>query len=335
LSSIDVSSTRTLLNVQTLDSQDANIPADLHEEEEHEHAGEALANMSVGEKIAVLALVLFPMLGVIGAAFMLWGHGFGWAELSVTVALYVITALGITVGFHRQLTHGSFDSPRWVRVMWAIFGSMAAQGPVLTWVGVHRKHHQHSDHDGDPHSPHLHGSGVAAQVKGFFHAHVGWMFLPKPDTDRYIPDVTKDKALVWVDKLFIAWVALGMAIPAVIVGLVQQSWMGALSGLVWGGLVRICLLHHVTWSINSVCHVWGSRDYKSHDHSTNNWVFAILGMGEGWHNNHHAFPTSARHGLKWYQFDLSYVVIKAMSFVGLARKLRIPSQDRLDAKRAK
>ncbi len=288
---------------------------------------------SRAEQITLLCAVLLPLIGLGLAIGLLWGRGITWLELGLFLAMYVITAGGITVGYHRLFTHSSFETPKYLRALFAIAGSMAVQGPVLTWVAVHRKHHQHSDHEEDPHSPHAHGGGVVGMLKGMWHAHVGWVFDPKPDgLARYVKDLIDDRTVLIVDKLFPLWVALGLALPAVIAGIVTQSWTGALLGFIWGGLVRVFMVHHVTWSINSVCHVWGSRPFKSHDQSTNNLVFGMLALGEGWHNNHHAFPTSAKHGLKWYQFDASYVFIKTLSLLGLARNVRVPSKQRIESK---
>jgi len=288
---------------------------------------------SRAEQITLLCAVVLPLIGLGLAIAFLWGRGITWLELGLFVAMYVVTAGGITVGYHRLFTHSSFETPKFLRALFAIAGSMAVQGPVLTWVAVHRKHHQHSDHEEDPHSPHAHGGGVIGMLKGMWHAHVGWVFEPKPHgLARYVKDLIDDRTVLIVDKLFPLWVALGLALPAVIAGIVTQSWTGALLGFIWGGLVRVFMVHHVTWSINSVCHVWGTRPFKSHDQSTNNLVFGMLALGEGWHNNHHAFPTSAKHGLKWYQFDASYVFIKTLSLLGLARNIRVPTPDRIASK---
>jgi len=290
--------------------------------------------MPLIERIVIFCLVLVPLAGFLSAIALLWGKGIGALELSLMGSMYCISILGVTVGFHRLFTHKSYEANPVVKYLTAIFGSMAAQGPVLTWCAVHRVHHQYSDRAGDPHSPHLDDDDTFwGMVKGFFHAHVGWMFLPtRKDIARYIPDLMSDKGLVAIDRLFILWVMIGLAIPAIIGGLVTMSWWGALAGFLWGGMVRLFVSHHVTWSINSICHIWGRRDFDSHDHSTNNWLFALIGFGEGWHNNHHAFPTSARHGLKWWQIDTSYMIIKAMSWLKLVKNIRVPSAQHLKMK---
>jgi stearoyl-CoA desaturase (delta-9 desaturase) len=239
------------------------------------------------------------------------------------------TAVGITVGFHRLFTHGSFKTHPVVQFTLAVLGSMAVQGPLLQWVATHRRHHQHSDADGDPHSPHLHGQGFLGLLKGVWHAHLGWIFdADPPDLDHYVRDLRQSRSARTASVLFVVWVAVGLLIPAALGLVLTGTWMGALGGFVWGGLARIFLVHHITWSINSVCHVWGGRPYRTTDQSRNNLIFGVLALGEGWHNNHHAFPTSARHGLRWWQIDMSYWIIRALEFVGLAWNIRLPPKGR-------
>jgi stearoyl-CoA desaturase (Delta-9 desaturase) len=211
---------------------------------------------------------------------------------------------------------------------------MAVQGPLLKWVALHRRHHQHSDKEADPHSPHAYGSGVRGMLRGMWHAHIGWLLKPDgPGLRKYVVDLVPDRVVRAVSRLFPLWVAVGLLLPALLGGLIAGSWKGALLGFLWGGLARVFLVHHVTWSINSICHLWGSRPFRSHDESRNNVVFGILGMGEGWHNNHHAFPSSARHGLAWWQVDVSYWIIRGLAAVGLARNVRLPSAAAIEAKR--
>ncbi len=300
-------------------------------EERQPHAAE------VRLRIANLAAVTIPFLGLIMAILLLWGVAFNWVYLAILGGMYLLTALGITVGYHRYFTHRSFKAPKPVVVVLAILGSMAVQGPVLQWVAMHRRHHQHSDSDGDPHSPHAHGTGVLALIRGMWHAHVGWLLCPDHPRglSRYVADLRQDRVIVRLSKMFPLWVVLGLLIPAALGGVLTLSWTGVMLGLIWGGFVRVLLVHHVTWSVNSICHIWGARPFRSHDESRNNPVFGILALGEGWHNNHHAFPTSARHGLRWWQLDLSYLVIRAMAVVGLAREIRIPSAERVLAKRVR
>lgn len=291
--------------------------------------------LPLGQKIAVLGAVVIPLVGLVAAIVLLWGRGVGWLEVSALVGMYALTLFGVTVGFHRLFTHKSFETVLPVRVFLAIAGSMSVEGPVIKWCAVHRRHHQCSDHEGDPHSPHLHGDSWAGFFKGLFHAHMGWLFQPDVvDVQRSAKDLVNDRALRFVDRTFVLWVILGLILPALVGWAVTQSWWGLLLGFIWGGLVRVFIAHHVTWSINSVCHVWGRRDYRSNDQSTNNFAIALISGGEGWHNNHHAFPTSARHGLQWWQIDLSWYLIKLLSWFGLAWDIRTPSEKALAAKKA-
>ena len=214
-----------------------------------------------------------------------------------------------------------------VQCILAILGSMAVQGPLLKWVALHRRHHQHSDQVDDPHSPHHQRGGLLGLGHGVWHAHLGWVFQPDPpNLSHYIKDLRQSRLVRTVSALFPLWVAVGLLIPTLLGGLLTLSWTGALLGLIWGGLVRIFLVHHVTWSVNSVCHLWGRQPFQTNDHSRNNLLCGVLALGEGWHNNHHAFPTSARHGLKWWQFDMSYWFIRFLALVGLAWKVRLPSK---------
>ena len=302
--------------------------------EEHDHHDQAPEHeVSAGLKAVNLGAVVLPFIGLIAAIVLLWGRGFTWVELSLFVGMYLISGLGITVGYHRLFTHRSFDTGPVLKFFFAMAGSMALEGPLLRWVAQHRQHHQHSDHDGDPHSPHLHGKGFKGLLQGMWHSHVGWVFQgTPPDLHRYVPDLMKDRLLRWMSDTFVLWAAVGIILPTILGGLITWSWTGALLGFLWGGLARIFFVHHVTWSINSVCHLWGARPYRSHDHSRNNVVFGVLAMGEGWHNNHHAFPTSARHGLRWWQFDLSYVIIRGLELCGLAWNVRVPSAETMKAK---
>ncbi|MBW3541101.1 MAG: acyl-CoA desaturase [Planctomycetes bacterium] len=278
--------------------------------------------------LAMILAIVVPLGGVIAAPFFVWGWGFHWADLGILLGMYVVTVLGITVGFHRLFVHRSFETYLWLKFIWVVLGSMAVQGPLFRWASRHRSHHQHSDTPEDPHSPQYGGGGVSGLLKGFWHAHVGWLFDPDPPgLDHYIKDLTASRTLRVASRLFPLWVALGLVLPAVLGGLITQSWRGVWTGLIWGGLVRVFLVHHVTWSINSACHLWGRRPYKSGDESRNNALFGILALGEGWHNTHHAFPTSARHGLRWWQIDISYWVIRTLQLLGLAWNLKLPTTE--------
>jgi stearoyl-CoA desaturase (delta-9 desaturase) len=281
---------------------------------------------STATRLATLTAVIVPFLALLSVPLLLWGWGFGWVEFGLLLGMYLLTALGITVGFHRHFTHKSFETNCVVRFILATLGSMAAQGSVLKWAAIHRRHHQHSDSPDDPHSPHQKGRGLWGMVCGFCHAHLGWVFKPDPaDIDRYVKDLRQYASVRVASAMFPLWIVLGLLIPAMLGGLINGHWSGVLLGFVWGGLVRVFLVHHVTWSVNSICHLWGSRPYPEKDHSRNNVVFGVLALGEGWHNNHHAFPTSARHGLRWWQIDVSYYVIKLLALLGLAWKVRLPA----------
>ena len=288
----------------------------------------------IAEIIAMSFGLFFPVVGLVAAVVLLWGRGVNGVDLALVLGFYAVTLLGITVGFHRMFTHRGLQAGPTVRFLLGVAGSMSCQGPVMEWCAMHRQHHKHSDRDGDPHSPHLHGDGVAGFFKGMWHAHMGWLYLPAPaDIDRSIPDLLADPVLRFVDRLFWFWVLLGWVVPGAIGGLVSGSWMGFLTGFLWGGLVRQFLLHHMTFSVNSVCHVWGTRPFKSADHSRNNAIVGVLTFGEGWHNNHHAFPTSARHGLMWYQLDVSWLFIRAMQAVGLVWNVRLVPESAIEIRR--
>lgn len=290
--------------------------------------------LSLGMRVASLVVVIVPFLSLFGAAVFLWGWGFSWVDLGLLLGMYVLTALGITVGYHRLFTHRAFETNLVVQCVLGVLGSMAVQGPLLKWVAVHRRHHQHSDTEEDPHSPHHHGRGVFGLLRGAWHAHLGWIFKPDPpDLNRYVKDLHHSRLLRVVSALFPVWVGVGLLIPAVLGGLLTTTWAGVWSGLVWGGLVRIFLVHHVTWSVNSVCHLWGRRPFRTDDQSRDNVVFGVLGLGEGWHHSHHAFPTSARHGLRWWQIDFSYWVIKALALLGLAWNVKVPTKQAQAAQR--
>lgn len=289
---------------------------------------------TLGMRLVLFATVTIPFAGLVIAIVLLWGVAFNWIYLALLGGMYLTTVVGVTVGFHRLFTHHSFKTPRPMVAILAALGSMAVEGPVLQWVAVHRRHHEHSDEHEDPHSPHTHGTGLWGITRGMWHAHIGWLFWEQPHVlTKYVRDLRDDLLVRRMSKLFPVWVTLGLLIPAALGGLFTLSWAGVLLGFIWGGLVRIFLVHHVTWSINSVCHIWGTRPFRSHDESRNNAIFGVLGLGEGWHNNHHAFPTSARHGLCSWQLDISYLIIRAMALVGLARDVRVPPPDRIAAKR--
>jgi stearoyl-CoA desaturase (delta-9 desaturase) len=284
--------------------------------------------MTTAHRISNLVGVVVPLLAVLLGIVLLWNTLVDWSDLIGLAFMYVICGLGVTVGFHRMLTHRSFATYKPVQYLYAILGSMAVQGPVISWVADHRKHHAHTDQEGDPHSPHGHGSGFKGAVKGLWYAHMGWLFDRQGQAAyrKYAKDLVEDPGFRWINRTFPLWVALGIAIPAAIGWAIDGTLAAALTGALWGGAVRIFLLHHVTWSINSACHLWGGKPFACGDESRNNLLFGVLALGEGWHNNHHAFPTSARHGLRWWQIDASYWVIRGLELVGLAWNVKLPAR---------
>jgi stearoyl-CoA desaturase (Delta-9 desaturase) len=291
--------------------------------------------VSTWERWGNVGGVVVPVLGFVAAVALLWNDAVGVRDLAILVVLYGLTGLGITVGFHRLLTHRSFEAPTGVRMTFAVLGSMAVQGPVINWVADHRKHHAFTDEDGDPHSPHLSRlPGLLGALSGLWHAHVGWLFSAagRADRQRYAPDLLRDRAMVVIDRLFFIWVAVGLVVPAGLGWLLGGTLQAALTALLWGGLVRIFLLHHVTFAINSLCHFLGRRRFRTTDESRNLAWLAPLSFGEAWHHNHHAFPTSAFHGLRWWEIDPGGWVILALERVGLARGVRRISPERQAAK---
>jgi stearoyl-CoA desaturase (delta-9 desaturase) len=280
--------------------------------------------------VLVHVFVIVPVLALALAVPLAWGWGLSWLDVGLAAAMYVVSVLGITVGFHRYFTHRSFVATPALRGALAIAGSLALQGDVVTWVADHRRHHAFSDKEGDPHSPWLHGTGPVGLAKGFWHAHMGWLFeADKTNADRFTPDLVSDPAVARISRQFAVWVAISLLLPALVGGLVTMSWGGALSAFVWAGLVRVGLAYHVTWSINSICHMIGNRPFVSRDRSANVWPLAILSMGESWHNLHHADPTCARHGVQPGQIDISARTIWIFEKLGWARDVRWPTTRRL------
>jgi len=262
------------------------------------HAEPKKIERSLAEKTVVLFAVVVPFLGTIYAMVMLWNQWVNWVDVTLMLTFYVLSGLGITVGFHRMLTHKSFETLPPIKATFLIMGCLALEGDPVTWASTHIQHHAHSDEEDDPHSP----------MEGLWHSHMGWLFGHKNNVAVYGTWLKKDPTVVWVSKTWFVWVALGIIIPTLIAG-----W----SGLIWGALVRIFLTHHITWSVNSICHTFGARDYQTRDASRNNFIVGLLAFGEGWHNNHHAFPRSAFHGLRWWQIDISGYLIRTLEAAGL------------------
>ena len=284
----------------------------------------------------VLVVTVVPFAGFIWAVVSFWGHGLSAVDAGIALAFYLWTGFGVTVGFHRYFTHRAFETNGFVRATLAIAGSMAVQGPIIKWVADHRRHHAFSDREGDPHSPHLEdGPGVRGVVKGLWHAHMGWFFSEEQTSARrWAPDLLKDDTIKRIDRLFPLWVVLTFALPPVVGLALTQSVEGALTAALWGSLVRIFMLHHVTWSINSICHFYGKRPFESDDFSTNNWVLSVVSLGESWHNNHHAFPSAAVHGIGKAQIDPTGFLIGLLEKLGIAHRVKRVTTKQLANKEA-
>jgi stearoyl-CoA desaturase (Delta-9 desaturase) len=283
-----------------------------------------------GESVLVYAFTLIPTLALVAAMPLTWGWGLTWLDVGLAVGFYFLSGLGVTVGFHRYFTHRAFKATRGLRNGLAIAGSLAAQGDVTTWVTDHRRHHAFADKQGDPHSPWLFGTTPAALAKGFFHAHLGWLFgRDHTNAARFAPDLLTDRDIATISRLFPLWTAATLLTPALLGGLITWSWWGAFTAFFWAGLVRVAVLHHVTWSINSICHMIGERPFAAQGKATNFWPLAVLSMGESWHNLHHADPTCARHGVQRGQLDMSARVIWALEKLGWAHHVRWPTTDRI------
>jgi stearoyl-CoA desaturase (Delta-9 desaturase) len=288
--------------------------------------------MTRAEKNANLAGVVVPFAGVLAAVLLLWNSWVDATDLALLIAFYLLTAVGVTVGFHRLLTHRSFQTYPWLERTFAVLGSMPIQGSVLDWVADHRKHHAHTDEEGDPHSPHVgHGTGLS----GLWHAHMGWLTETQGQADwkRYATDLYEDPKMRTIGRRFPLIALLSLLLPA-LAGYALHGWTleGAIRGLIWGGLVRIFLVHHVTWSVNSVCHFFGKRRFEIEDRSTNVAWLSLVSLGESWHHNHHAFPRSAEHGLRRWEIDPSALIIRTLERLGLAWKVVRIAPERQDAR---
>jgi stearoyl-CoA desaturase (delta-9 desaturase) len=298
--------------------------------------GTVRARTSRISQIVTLVAVVVPPVGLAAAMGLLWSVAFHWSDLLIMAGMYVVCAFGITIGFHRYFTHKGFEARTAVKAALAILGCMTMQGPLTQWVTDHRKHHAFSDKEGDPHSPHAgHSDGAWGAVKGFVHAHVGWMFrnMGMEQGREYGRDLYEDRLVRTIDRLYLLWVVATLGIPFAIGYGVGGTWQRGLEAMLWGGLVRIFAYQHATFSVNSICHMFGRQDYRSRDEARNNWLVALLVFGEGWHNNHHAFPASARHGLRWFQIDVSWLVIRAMEKLRLVWDVKVPDAAQLERRR--
>ncbi len=286
-------------------------------------------------RVTVGAVVLVPFLGFLAAVVHLWGEVLRPADLLSFLGFYLFTGFGITVGYHRLFTHRGFVAVGPLRWLLAVAGSMAVQGPILRWAADHRRHHRHSDQPGDPHSPHVgEEDDLLGLLRGFAWAHLGWFFdAEKSRASVYAPDLLRDPLVRRVDRLYPLWIALSLGLPTWVGWLATGSADGALRGLLFAGFARVFFVQHVTWSVNSVCHLFGSRGYRTRDESRNHRPMAILALGEGWHNNHHAFPGSPRHGLDRGQWDPSWWLIRGLERLGLVREVRLPSPAALEGRR--
>ena len=315
---------------------DAGSPSAPWNQPEVETVTDSDLRQSMGERVTLAAFIAVPFLAVVAAVPVAAVYGWiSWLDVGLAVVMYAIAGHGITVGFHRYFTHGSFRANRPLRMALAIAGSLAIEGDVTTWVADHRKHHKFSDKDGDPHSPWRYGTSTRALAKGLAYAHVGWLFdVEQTDKRQYVPDLLRDEDISRVSRAFPALVAVSLLFPPLVGGLVTWSWTGAATAFFWASLVRVGLLHHVTWSINSICHAIGERPFASRDRAGNVWWLAALSMGESWHNLHHADPTCARHGVLRGQIDSSARVIRIFEKLGWATSVRWPRAERLTARRA-
>ncbi len=293
------------------------------------------APQTLAAGIAMWVAVVLPLAGLAVAIPVGWGWGLSLLDLSMAAIAYVVTGLAITVGYHRGFTHRSFKARRGVRIALAVAGSLAVEGSPVQWVANHRRHHAFSDREGDPHSPWRYGTSTRALLKGMIYAHVGWMLRRElSNRARFAPDILADRDLRAIGRFSGALVAVSLLVPAGVGGLVSGTWSGAVAGFFWAGLIRVALLHHVTWSVNSVCHVVGKRPFSCRDRATNFWPLAVLSMGESWHNSHHADPTAARHGTLPGQIDPSARVIWLLEKLNLVYDVRWPDPQRIAAKLA-
>jgi stearoyl-CoA desaturase (Delta-9 desaturase) len=286
------------------------------------------------QRRVTLVLTILPPLAVVAAIVSLWGTGISGADLGIMLSFYAFTCLGVTLGYHRLFTHRSFRAVKPLRVTLAIAGSMSVEGSILAWVATHRRHHAYADSYGDPHSPHLaQAGGFRGVLMGLAHAHIGWLFASQnSDRNEWAPDLVAEPAIARVDRHFGTLTLATFLLPALAGLAITGSWVGMLTAFLWGSLVRIALLHHVTWSINSICHFYGKEAYQARDESRNVWPLSVPSFGESWHNNHHAFPWSARLGLRSWQIDFGWYVLKFLKLVHAVRNVKVPTKAQMRAK---
>jgi stearoyl-CoA desaturase (delta-9 desaturase) len=285
--------------------------------------------------VSATVIVALPLVAVVLAIIIFWDHGIGWLDLGLAAGMYIVTGLGLSLGFHRLFSHRSFVAARWLKVALAIAGTMGIEGSLTSWVSQHRRHHAFTDRPGDPHSPVPSGPGLANQLRGLWHAHAGWLFVHNEvDAERWSRDILDDPDLAFVSRTVVLWTALSFLIPMAIGWIVIGTFWGALLAGLWGGVVRVALLHHVTWGTNSLCHTFGKQPYGDNDRSTNFAPLALLSFGDAWHNAHHAFPRSARHGVDVGQLDISAEVIRACERLGWAKEVHWPRTAVVDRRRS-
>lgn len=287
--------------------------------------------------LVAFATIVVPIVGVVYAGTLAWREGISVLNLAMLLVTYVLTVLGVELGYHRLLTHRALKTSPMVRAALTALGCSAAHGPPIWWVAIHRRHHGRSDHEGDPHSPNLHGPSFAEDLRGLWHSHIGWMFDPActaAHARHYAPDLIRDGLIQKIDAGYVGWVLLGLLVPTVLGGVITGSWWDAWTAFIWAGLVRMFLAQHALWwGIVTACHRFGTRPFESNDDSTNNVLVAVLFLGDGWHNNHHAFPTSAKVGLRWWEFDPTWWVIRGMETCGLIWDVKVPTAEAILAKK--
>lgn len=277
---------------------------------------------------------VLPVVGVAGAIALLWVRPLTATDIALFFVMWALTGFSVSIGFHRLFTHRAFKTSAPVRVALVIFGCMAARSSMITWTSQHRRHHELADHEGDVHSPNLFGKTLGARLRGLWYAHFAWMLKHDyPNVVHYCPDLLADKPVMKADRMYYRWIALGFILPAVIGGLASQSLMGALTGFLWGGVVRLVVVAQQISALNSLTHMVGTRPFKMKDNeSHNNALFGLITWGEGWHNNHHAIPESATFGFRWYQLDPGYAVIRVFELLGLVWDVKRPTEARIAAR---